>query len=136
MTDQKTTRKDLFTRIIAAMSEDAEVVAMCEKYIEQLSKPRVVKVKPEQEAFRADVLDLLKTFEDGATNKEMCAKYAEEHGETVSAQKMAAALRWLVQNGDAETMETAKSDPKRYIVLPDDGDVEFDSEPDPSIDWF
>ena len=136
MTDQKTTRKDLFTRIIVAMSEDAEVVAMCEKYIEQLSKPRVVKVKPEQEAFRADVLGLLKTFEDGATNKEMCAKYAEEHGETVSAQKMAAALRWLVQNGDAETMETAKSDPKRYIVLPDDGEFESDSEPDPSIDWF
>lgn len=134
MTDQKTTRKDLFNRIIAAMSEDAEVVAMCEKYIEQLSKPRVVKVKPEQEAFRADVLDLLKTFEDGATNKEMCAKYAEEHDEAVSAQKMAAALRWLVQNGDAETLETAKSDPKRYIVLPDDGEI--DSEPDPSIDWF
>lgn len=131
MTDQKTTRKDLFNRIITTMSEDAEVVAMCEKYIEQLSKPRVVKVKPEQEAFRADVLDLLKTFEDGATNKEMCAKYAEEHDETVSAQKMAAALRWLVQNGDAETLETAKSDPKRYIVLPDDGEFADD----PAMEW-
>lgn len=132
MTDQKTTRKDLFNRIITAMSEDAEVVSMCEKYIEQLSKPRVVKVKPEQEAFRADVLDLLKTFEDGATNKEMCAKYAEEHEEPVSAQKMAAALRWLVGNGDAQTLEVARrNDAKIYIALPDDGEVEDD----PAMEW-
>lgn len=128
MTEQKFTRKDLFNRIIDAMSEDAEVVAMCEKYIEQLSKPRVVKIKPEQEEFRAEVLELLKTFEDGATNKEMCERYRDNGGE-VTPQKMSGALRWLVSNGDAQTLEVAtRNDAKIYIALPDDGGFEF--EPD------
>ena len=35
---------------------------------------------------------------------------------------MSGALRWLVSNGDAQTLEAVKgNDAKIYIALPDDG---------------
>ena len=122
MSEQKNiTRKDLFARIVEVMSDDPEVVAMCEKYIEQLSKPHIAKVKPEVEEFRQTVLGILRDCEDPVSNKEMCEKYRAQVGE-VTAQKMAAALRWLVGNGDAQSFEPeSKSGSKTYLIVLDDG---------------
>ena len=117
MSEQITaTRKDLFARIAATMSDDAEVVAMCEKYIAQLSRKRLAKVKPEIEDFRNTVRAILERQEGPVTNKEMCELFREEGGE-VSAQKMAAALRWLVQNNYAVCYEPEKkSGVKSYVA--------------------
>lgn len=116
MSEIKVTRKDLFARIAETMSEDAEVVAMCEKYIAQLSRKRPAKVKPEVEEFRGVVKGILENQEEAVTNKQMCEFYRVEHGE-VSAQKMAAALRWLVANGLATCQEPeTKNGVKTYLA--------------------
>ena len=52
---EKMTRKEMFELIAATMADNAEVVAMCEKYIEQLSKPRKKKENYEAIEFAAGV---------------------------------------------------------------------------------
>lgn len=108
---EKITRKDLFTRIAEIMKDDHEVVEMCEKYIAQLSKPRVHKTKPEVVEFRAAVATYLANAEEPKTNKELATELE------VSPQKMAAALRWLVQNGNViRTEGEKKSDPATFVI--------------------
>lgn len=108
---EKITRKDLFARIANAMSDDPQVVEMCEKYIAQLSKPRVHKTKPEVVEFRAAVADYLSNAEGPLTNKELAAQF------NCSAQKMAAALRWLVGNGNViRTEGEKKNDPATFVI--------------------
>ena len=107
----KITRKDLFARIAETMKDDPEVVAMCEKYIAQLSKPRVHKTKPEVVEFRAAVASYLADAEEPMTNKELATAM------NVSAQKMAAALRWLVENGNViRTDGEKKNDPAVFVI--------------------
>lgn len=108
---EKITRKDLFARIAETMKDDPEVVAMCEKYIAQLSKPRTHKTKPEVVEFRAAVASYLAEAEGPMTNKELAAAME------CSAQKMAAALRWLVENGNViRTDGEKKSDPAVFVI--------------------
>ena len=108
---EKITRKDLFARIAETMNDDPQVVEMCEKYIAQLSKPRVHKTKPEVIEFRAAVADYLANAEGPLTNKELAGAFE------VSAQKMAAALRWLVGNGNViRTEGEGKSDPATFVI--------------------
>lgn len=110
----KVTRKDLFFRIAAAMSDDEEVVSMCEKYIEQLSRKHPVKPKPEVEEFRSEILNILWDANEPMTNKQICEVY-RSLGKETSAQKTAAALRWLVTNGHAVSYEPqSKSGVKTY----------------------
>ena len=90
MTETKATRKELFERIIDAMADDPEIVEMAEKYIAQLNKPRKKTTNPETAAFRAAVATWLSEHEGAYTNAEL----TEAMG--VSAQKMSAALRYLV----------------------------------------
>ena len=117
MSEIKVTRKDLFKRIAETMSDDAEVVAMCEKYIAQLSVERKPKVKPEVEAFRAEVMNIMYELNHPVTNKEMCDMWRADKGE-MSAQKMSSALRWGVKNGLLERIEpTSKKDPVFYTVI-------------------
>ena len=92
MAETKATRKELFERIINVMADDHEVVEMAEKYIAQLTKPRKKTENKEAAAFRAAVTTFLDEHEGAYTNAEM----AEAFG--VSAQKMSAALRYLVAN--------------------------------------
>lgn len=113
---EKTTRKDLFARIAATMADDEQVVAMCNKYIEQLSRKKVSKPKPEIEDFRRSVRAILEAQTDAVTNKQICELWAANTGDTVSAQKMAAALRWLVANGYAVSYEPeTKNGSKTYL---------------------
>lgn len=108
---EKITRKDLFARIAETMADDPQVVEMCEKYIAQLSKPRVHKTKPEVIEFRAAVADYIANAEEPLTNKEVAAYFE------VSAQKAAAALRWLVGNGNVVRIEgEKKNDPATFVL--------------------
>lgn len=101
MSETKVTRKELFARIANVMSDDEDVVAMCQKYIEQLSKKYEPKTKPETEQFCENVLQTLVQLtkdenDKFVTSKEVREAYCEEFGEQVSAQKIASTLRKLV----------------------------------------
>ena len=106
MTETKTTQKDLFARIANLLADDPEIVAFCEKKIDQLeraaARPRKPKTNPEAAAFRADVFAQLAEKDEPATNKELAAEFG------VSAQKMSAALRFLVKDGRVERIEPEK----------------------------
>lgn len=109
---EKITRKDLFARIAETMKDDPEVVEMCEKYIAQLSKPRVHKTKPEVVEFRATVASYLAEAEEPMTNKELAAAFE------CSSQKMAAALRYLEREGLVSRTEgTRKNDPATFVAI-------------------
>ena len=100
---EKMTRKEMFELIAATMADNAEVVAMCEKYIEQLSKPRKKKENYEAIEFAAGVATWLSEHEGTFTNKELAAAFE------VSSQKMSAALKRLVAEGTVNRIEPEKA---------------------------
>ena len=117
MAETKTTRKDLFVRIAETMANDPEVVEMCNKYIEQLTKPRKKKVN---ETFLALCGAIANHMQNGEayTNKELVEWANSNLGEgedKISSQKMAAVMRHLAGVGTVvkETGEKA-SDPAQY----------------------
>ena len=118
MADVKTTRKDLYARIMEVMSNDPEVVELCEKQIEQLSRPRKKKVNAALEELAAAVATHMA---DGGefTNKELVEWYNADGNadEAVSSQKMAAAMRHLVGMEAVERIAGEKpSDPIKYRI--------------------
>lgn len=115
MTETKTTQKDLYARIAVAMADDPEIVEFCQKKIAQIernaARPRKTKVNQEVVDFRENVFNTLVKIGAPVTNKEMAAKYG------VSAQKMSAALRFLVKEGRVERIEgEKKSAPATFAV--------------------
>ena len=115
MTETKTTQKDLYARIAVAMADDPEIVAFCEKKIAQIEKnaarPRKTKINQEVIDFREDVFNTLARKADPVTNKDMAAEFG------VSAQKMSAALRFLVKEGRVLRYEgEKKSAPATFAV--------------------
>lgn len=111
MAETKATRKELFERIINVMADDPEVVEMAEKYIAQLSKPRKKTENKEAAAFRAAVATWLSEHEGAYTNAEL----TEAMG--VSAQKMSAALRYLVANDAVIRIEgECKNDKPTFTI--------------------
>ena len=115
MTETKTTQKDLYARIATYMADDPEIVAFCEKKIAQIeknaSRPRKPKVNQEVIDFRESVLNALWQKDAPVTNKEMAAEFG------VSAQKMSAALRYLVGEGRVTRIEgEKKSAPATFTV--------------------
>ncbi len=115
MTETKTTQKDLYARIAVAMADDPEIVAFCEKKIAQIEKnaarPRKTKVNEEVVAFRESVYESLAGKTEPVTNKEMAAEFG------CSAQKMSAALRYLVKEERVVRHEgEKKSDPATFEI--------------------
>ena len=106
MAETKTTQKDLYIRIANEMAYDPEVVAFCQKKIEQIernaARPRKTKVNQEVVDFRNAVYNKLVELEEPQTNKVMAAEFG------VTAQKMSAALRFLVKEGRVERIEPEK----------------------------
>ena len=106
MTETKTTQKDLYARIAVAMADDPEIVEFCQKKIAQIEKnaarPRKARVNQEVIDFREDVFNALAILTEPTTNKDMAAEFG------VSAQKMSAALRFLVKEGRVERIEPEK----------------------------
>ena len=116
MAENKTTQKDLYARIATVMADDLEVVAFCNKKIEQLernaARPRKTKVNQEVVDFRNAVYAKLLEFDEPQTNKDMAAEFA------VTAQKMSAALRFLVKEGRVERIEgEKKSAPATFVAI-------------------
>ena len=116
MAETKVTRKELFARIAEVMANDPEVVEMCGKYIEQLSRPRKKKVNESMIAIGTEVLGHMGA--EPMTNKELYTWYNETHAEAVSSQKMAAVMRYLVSENKVEKIVGDKtSDPVRYQLI-------------------
>lgn len=120
MAETKTTQKDLYARIAIAMADDPEVVAFCEKKIDQITRaaarPRKAKVNQEVVDFRESVFAALSEKDAPVTNKDMAAEFG------CSAQKMSAALRHLILEGRVTRIEgEKKSDPATFAVA--DGDI-------------
>lgn len=121
MTEIKTTQKDLYARMAALLEEYPDLVEFCEKKIDQLNRaaarPRKAKVNQEVVDFREGVFAALVEKDAPVTNKEMAAEFG------VSAQKMSAALRFLVKEGRVTRIEgEKKSDPATFAVA-EDGDI-------------
>lgn len=115
MTETKTTQKDLYARIAVAMADDPEIVAFCEKKIAQIernaARPRKTKVNQEVIDFRENVFNALAGKDEPVTNKDMAAEFG------VSAQKMSAALRFLVKEGRVTRIEgEKKSSPATFAI--------------------
>ena len=118
MAEIKITQKDLYNRILVAMADDPEIVEFCEKKIAQIernaARPRKAKVNQEVVDFRNSVYAKLAEFGEPKTNKEMAAEFG------VSAQKMSAALRFLVKEGRVTRIEgEKKSDPATFEAVYD-----------------
>jgi hypothetical protein len=105
------TKKELFERIIETMDEDAEVVEMCEKYIEALSAPRKKTVNKAAEEFAAGVATWMSEHEGPHTLKEV----AEDLD--VSWQKINAAMTRLIHQEVVVSIPGEKSkDPKMFVL--------------------
>lgn len=121
MTEIKTTQKDLYARIADLLADDTEIVEFCEKKIAQLeraaARPRKAKVNQEVVDFREDVFTALVEKDAPVTNKEMAAEFG------VSAQKMSAALRFLVKEGRVTRIEGEKKSAPATFVVAEDGDI-------------
>ena len=96
---EKMTQKEMFALIAEAMADNAEVVEFCNHKIELLEKPRKAKVNTEAVEFAAGVATALAEADEPMTNKDLAAQFE------VSSQKMAAALRRLVNEGAVERIE-------------------------------
>ena len=118
MAEIKTTQKDLYTRIANLLADDPEIVEFCQKKIAQIernaARPRKAKVNTEVVEFRNSVYAKLAEFGEPKTNKEMAAEFG------CSAQKMSAALRFLVKEGRVTRIEgEKKSDPATFEAVYD-----------------
>lgn len=121
MAEIKITQKDLYNRIAVAMADDPEIVEFCQKKIAQIernaARPRKTKVNQEVIDFREDVFNALVAKDAPVTNKEMAAEFG------VSAQKMSAALRFLVKEGRVTRIEgEKKSAPATFEVADVEGE--------------
>ncbi len=121
MAEIKTTQKDLYNRIAVALADDLEIVEFCQKKIAQIernaARPRKAKVNQEVVDFRENVYNKLAEIGEPVTNKDLAAEFG------VSAQKMSAALRFLVKEGRVNRIEgEKKSAPATFAVA--DADAE------------
>lgn len=115
MAEIKTTQKDLYNRIANLLADDPEIVEFCQKKIAQIernaARPRKAKVNQEVVDFRENVYNKLAEIGEPVTNKELAAEFG------VSAQKMSAALRFLVKEGRVARIEgEKKSAPATFAV--------------------
>lgn len=110
---EKMTQKQALAIAIEALegTEHTEAVEVLTKMLEQKSKPRQHKVKPEVEMFREAVLAMLQEATGPMTNKEV-AEAME-----VSSQKASAALRFLVKEElVVRTEGEKKSEPTTFVA--------------------
>lgn len=110
---EKMTQKQALAIAIEALegTEHTEAVEVLTKMLEQKSKPRQHKVKPEVEMFREAVLAMLQGATGPMTNKEV-AEAME-----VSSQKASAALRFLVKEELViRTEGEKKSEPTTFVA--------------------
>ena len=95
--EKKMTKKEMFEKIMAAMTTDAEVVEFCEKEIAALDK-KAAKAKEAAAKKREEADELLEVVKSILTHdfQTLGDIAAQIEGEDVSVQKIAARTRKLV----------------------------------------
>lgn len=112
--EKKITKVDRFNQLMAldAVKANADLMAFCEHEIELLQKKSASK-KPskkneENEVLKAKIVEVLGTFENGATVSEILATGGDFTG--MSNQKISALVRQLVLDGTVvKTTDKKKS---------------------------
>ena len=111
------TQKEMFATIMELCSDHEDVVAFCEKKIEQLSKPRKRKENTAAIEFANDLFEVVSKLDGGFTAGEATEAYNAEIAETgdepVKVQKVSAALRRLL--ADERVTREKPEDAKSYI---------------------
>lgn len=96
------TQFEIYNTIKSAMSDNAEVVEFCDKQLAAIERKRAkdAEKSAEKQAFLDEIYAALKSFDEqaGATSKAV----AMHMGEDVSSRKVAANMRFLVEDGRAE----------------------------------
>lgn len=92
------TQFEIYNTIKSAMSDNADVVEFCDKQLAAIERKRVKDA--EKQAFLDEIYAALKSFDEqaGATSKTV----AMHMGKNVSSRKVAANMRFLVEDGRAE----------------------------------
>lgn len=96
------TQFEIYNTIKSAMSDNAEVVEFCDKQLAAIERKcaKDAEKSAEKQAFLDEIYAALKSFDEqaGATSKAV----AMHMGEDVSSRKVAANMRFLVEDGRAE----------------------------------
>lgn len=123
-TENKITKRDMFTHIAEAMADDAAVVEFCEKEIASLDA-KAVKAKERAEAKRAEGDELCATVASVLTTEPQTREqiFAQVEGEDLSVAKIGARLTQLVKYGKASKVEVSIDGKKRMAyTLPVDAE--------------
>ena len=102
--EKKITKAQMFTMIkaVPAVAENADMVAFIDHELDLLAKKsaskKPTKVQEENEVLKSKIMDVLATFENGATASEVLGADAAFIG--MSNQKISALLKQLVECGD------------------------------------
>lgn len=94
------TQFEIYNTIKSAMFDNAEVVEFCKKQLAAIERKRAKDAEKtaEKQAFLDEIYAALKSFDEPATSKAV----AMHMGEDVSSRKVAANIRFLVEDGRAE----------------------------------
>ena len=94
------TQFEIYNTIKSAMSDNADVVAFCDKQLAAIERKKAKDAEKtaEKQAFLDEIYKALASFDEPVT-----AKAVSMHmGEDVSSRKVAANMRFLVEDGRAE----------------------------------
>ena len=94
------TQFEIYNTIKSAMSDNAEVVEFCDKQLAAIERKHAkdAEKSAEKQAFLDEIYVSLKSFDEPTTSKAV----AMHMGEDVSSRKVAANMRFLVEDGRAE----------------------------------
>lgn len=94
------TQFEIYNTIKSAMSDNADVVAFCDKQLAAIERKKAKDAEKtaEKQAFLDEVYKALSSFDEPVTSKTVALRM----GEDVSSRKVAANMRFLVENGRAE----------------------------------
>lgn len=95
------TQFEIYNTIKSAMSDNAEVVEFCDKQLAAIERKRAkdAEKSAEKQAFLDEIYAALKSFDEQAATSKAVAMHM---GEEVSSRKVAANMRFLVEDGRAE----------------------------------
>lgn len=91
---------EIYSTIKSAMSDNADIVEFCDKQLAAIERKRVkdAEKSAEKQAFLDEIYAALKSFDEPVASKAV----AMHMGKDVSSRKVAANMRFLVEDGRAE----------------------------------
>ena len=108
------TQFEIYNTIKSAMSDNAEVVEFCDKQLAAIERKKAKDAEKnvEKQAFLDEIYKALASFDEPVTSKTVALRM----GEDVSSRKVAANMRFLVEDGRAEKV-TVNSKTFSYKAL-------------------